>query len=93
MEELCDIVLTDPMASTVKLHALRAIDSLLDYPQGLERFLGWSKPSSVPPLPPTAYQHMLSLLINQPVSTLLIGEWTSQPMFITQLARCFGRFP
>ena len=31
------------MASTLKLLVLQAMDSLLDYPQGMERFLGWSK--------------------------------------------------
>ena len=31
------------MVSTFKLLVLRAMDSLLDYPQGMERFLGWSK--------------------------------------------------
>ena len=74
LEELCDIVRSDPMASTVKLQALRALNSLLDYPQGLERFLGWSKgPSSsasVAPLPPTPYQHMINLILSQPVRTL-----------------------
>lgn len=70
MEELCDIALSDPMGSTIKLQALHAIDSLLDYPQGLERFLGWNKQSSssgLGPMAPTAYQHMINLVLSQPV--------------------------
>ncbi len=43
MEKLCDLVVTDRMASTLKLLSLRAVDTLLDYPQGMERFLGWNK--------------------------------------------------
>ena len=76
MEELCDIALSDPMVSTIKLHSLRALDSLLDYPQGLERFIGWSKSIStssviVAPLPPTPYQHMINFVLSQPVRTPL----------------------
>ena len=75
IEELCDIALSDPMVSTIKLHALRSMDTLLDYPQGLERFLGWSKSVSsssslVAPLPPTPYQHMINLVLSQPVKAL-----------------------
>jgi len=43
MEKLCELLLTQQMASTLKLLALRALDSLLNYPQGMEWFLGWSK--------------------------------------------------
>ena len=43
MEKLCDILMEERMASTLKLLSLRAVDSLLDYPQGMERFLGWSR--------------------------------------------------
>ena len=41
----CDgeLLEANQMASTLKLLVLRAMDSLLDYPQGMERFLGWSK--------------------------------------------------
>lgn len=80
MEELCDIALTDPMASTIKLQALHAIDSLLDYPQGLERFLGWNKRSSSSgpgPMTSTAYQHMLNLVLSQPVSVYCSWSYTS----------------
>ena len=42
MEELVELVSAEHMASSMKLLAIRAIDSLLDYPQGVERFLGWS---------------------------------------------------
>lgn len=43
MEKLCELLLADVMAATLKLLALRALDSLLNYPQGMERFLGWDK--------------------------------------------------
>ncbi len=36
------MVSAEDMASSMKLLAVRAIDSLLDYPQGVESFLGWS---------------------------------------------------
>ena len=43
MEKLCDLVMAENVASTLKLLSLRAVDSLLDYPQGMERFLGWNR--------------------------------------------------
>ncbi len=43
IEKVCDLILAQLMASTIKLLALQALDCLLDYPQGMERFLGWSK--------------------------------------------------
>ncbi|CAI8032881.1 Protein virilizer homolog [Geodia barretti] len=78
MEELCDIALSDPMVSTIKLHSLRALDSLLDYPQGLERFIGWSKSIStssviVAPLPPTPYQHMINFVLSQPPVRVVVA--------------------
>ena len=41
MERLCDVLLAETMTSTLKLLSLRALDSLLNYPQGMERFFGW----------------------------------------------------
>ena len=46
LEELCQLVLAEHMASSLKLLAIRAMDSVMDYPQGIERFLGWSGPVS-----------------------------------------------
>lgn len=43
MERLCQLLSTETMASSLKLLALRALDSLLNYPQGIERFLGWDR--------------------------------------------------
>ena len=43
MEKLYELLEADQMASTLKLLVLRAMDSLLDYPQGMEMFFGWSK--------------------------------------------------
>ena len=42
METLCHLLTAERMATTLKLLVLRAIDSLLDYPQGMERFFGWN---------------------------------------------------
>ena len=73
LEELCYIALAENMASTVKLQALRALDSLLEYPQGLERFLGWSTRTSTSSSlsfgsqPISPYQQILSLVLSQPV--------------------------
>jgi hypothetical protein len=47
MEKLCGLLVADSMASTLKLLSLRALDSLLNYPQGMERFLGWDRPRQV----------------------------------------------
>ncbi len=46
-EELVELVMAEHMATSMKLLAVRAIDSLLDYPQGIESFLGWSRKVSV----------------------------------------------
>lgn len=43
IEKVCELLLAPIMASTIRLLALHALDCLLDYPQGMERFLGWSK--------------------------------------------------
>ena len=43
MERLCELLGTESMTSTLRLLSLRALDSLLNYPQGMERFLGWDK--------------------------------------------------
>ena len=42
VERLCQLLLADHMATSLKLMALRALDSLADYPQGMEQLLGWS---------------------------------------------------
>ena len=42
MERLCQLLLADHMATSLKLMALKALDSLADYPQGMEQLLGWS---------------------------------------------------
>ena len=43
LEKLCKLVVADHMASSLKLLSLRAVDKLLNYPQGIERFLGWTE--------------------------------------------------
>lgn len=43
MEKLSELLVTENMASSLKLLTLRALDSLLNYPQGMERFLGWDR--------------------------------------------------
>ena len=47
MRRLCLLLLADHMATSLKLMALRALDSLADYPQGMEQLLGWSGMVSV----------------------------------------------
>ena len=47
MERLCDLLMAENMSSTLKLLSLRALDGLLNYPQGVERFLGWDKGGEV----------------------------------------------
>ena len=43
MEKLCELLVAKHMASPLKLLSLKAVDSLLDFPQGIERFLGWTE--------------------------------------------------
>lgn len=43
MERLCEVLMAGTMASTLRLLSLRAVDSLLNYPQGMERFFGWDR--------------------------------------------------
>ena len=43
MEKLCELLVAKYMASPLKLLSLKAVDSLLDFPQGIERFLGWTE--------------------------------------------------
>lgn len=43
IEKLCELLVAKHMASPLKLLSLKAVDSLLDFPQGIERFLGWTK--------------------------------------------------
>ena len=43
IEKLCELLVVRHMASPLKLLSLRAMDSLLDFPQGIERFLGWTE--------------------------------------------------
>lgn len=63
MESLCRLLVADKMASTLKLLSLRAIDSLVNHPQGMERFLGWEghTPDHTP------YQQVLALQLSNPV--------------------------
>ena len=42
LEKLCQLLVSDHMASSLKLMALRAVDSLVDYPQGMERLFRWN---------------------------------------------------
>ena len=43
IEKLCELLVVKHMASPLKLLSLKAMDSLLDFPQGIERFLGWTE--------------------------------------------------
>ena len=43
IEKLCELLVVRHMASPLKLLSLKAVDSLLDFPQGIERFLGWTE--------------------------------------------------
>ena len=43
IEKLCELLIVKYMASPLKLLSLKAMDSLLDFPQGIERFLGWTE--------------------------------------------------
>ena len=43
IEKLCELLVAKHMASPLKLLSLKAVDSLLDFPQGIERFLGWTE--------------------------------------------------
>ena len=43
IEKLCELLVVRHMASPLKLLSLKAMDSLLDFPQGIERFLGWTE--------------------------------------------------
>ena len=65
IEKLCELFATPHMATSVRLLVLRSLDSLLDYPQGLERFVGWGDGLSGGESP---YQSLLELLLTQPVS-------------------------
>lgn len=47
MEKLCGLLVADNMAPTLKLLSLRALDSLVNYPQGVEKFLGWDRGGQV----------------------------------------------
>ena len=42
MELLCTMLGTSHMASSVKLSVLKCLDTMTDYPQGIERFVGWN---------------------------------------------------
>ena len=42
MELLCTVLGTSHMASSLKLSVLKCLDTMTDYPQGIERFVGWN---------------------------------------------------
>jgi hypothetical protein len=45
LERLCEIVSVDFIPSSIKLMCIGLVSLLMDYPVGMERFLGWSQES------------------------------------------------
>ncbi|XP_064393290.1 protein virilizer homolog isoform X2 [Halichondria panicea] len=63
IDRLSYLLLADSMASSLKLMALRALDNLIDYPQGMEQLLGWSSSEFEGD---TTYQLLLQLALTKP---------------------------
>ncbi len=68
IDRLSHLLLADTMASSLKLLALRALDNLTDYPQGMEQLLGWSSEFEGD----TTYQLLLQLALCKPVSSRIL---------------------
>lgn len=59
LEALCQLLKVDGLASSIKIVVLRAIDVALDFPLGMEHFLGWTSPGTKE----TCYQILLSFVL------------------------------
>ena len=71
IDRLSYLLLADSMASSLKLMALRALDNLIDYPQGMEQLLGWSSSEFEGD---TTYQLLLQLALTKPVSACILPK-------------------
>ena len=65
IDRLTALLVADTMASSLKLLALKALDGLTDYPQGMEQLLGWSTGTESCD---SGYQTLLQLAFTKPVS-------------------------
>ena len=69
LEMLCKLLVVEGLASSIKILVLRAIDVALDFPSGMEHFLGWS--SSGGRSIDTCYQSLVTfMLLNQTVRVM-----------------------